>query len=60
MSDAATVLAGLWQAAGCAPEALERLSLTGHDPILPGRFKVGTAALASIGASALAAAECWR
>ncbi|MBI2525702.1 MAG: CoA transferase [Candidatus Rokubacteria bacterium] len=60
MSDAAAALAGLWQAAGCAPEALERLSLTGCDPILPGPFKVGTAALASIGASALAAAECWR
>ncbi len=60
MTEAAAALTSLWQDAGCAPEALERVVFTGSDPILPGRFKIGTAALASIGASALAAAECWR
>lgn len=54
------VLAKLWEQAGCDPAALGDVTLTGGDPILPGRFKVGTAALATIGAAALAAAEIWR
>jgi crotonobetainyl-CoA:carnitine CoA-transferase CaiB-like acyl-CoA transferase len=59
-SDAARALAALWQHAGGDPAALARVRLSGGDPILPGRFKVGTAALATIGAAALAAAELWR
>lgn len=50
----------LWQAAGCAEESLERIEITGSDPVLPSPFKVGEAAAATIGASALAAAELWR
>src|SRR5688572_1652964 len=59
-SEATRVLATLWQQAGGHPAALEQVTLTGTDPVLPGRFKVATAALASIGAAGLAAAELWR
>jgi crotonobetainyl-CoA:carnitine CoA-transferase CaiB-like acyl-CoA transferase len=59
-SEAARVLGTVWRQAGGAAEALEDVMLTGGDPILPGRFKVATAALATIGAAGLAAAELWR
>jgi crotonobetainyl-CoA:carnitine CoA-transferase CaiB-like acyl-CoA transferase len=59
-SEAATVLADLWRHVGGDEGALDQVSLTGADPVLPGRFKVATAALASIGAAGLAAAELWR
>lgn len=55
----ADALAGLWHGAGLPPEALAHLALTGADPILPSSFAVGTAAQASLGASALAAAALW-
>ena len=60
MSDLLAVLRDLWCQAGCDPRALARASLSGCEPILPGRFKVGTAAVASIAAAGLAAAELWR
>lgn len=47
----------LWRAAGLEPAALERLALTGRDPVLPSSFAVGTAAQASIALAALAATE---
>ncbi len=50
----------LWQAAAQSREALSSVRLTGADPVLPSSFAVGTAAQASIAASALAAAELWR
>ena len=50
----------LWRTAGCADEALERISIEGCDPVLPSPFKIGEAAAATIGAAALAAAELWR
>jgi crotonobetainyl-CoA:carnitine CoA-transferase CaiB-like acyl-CoA transferase len=59
-SEASGVLASLWELAGCDPAALAQATLRGGDPILPGRFKVATAALATIGAAGLAAAELWR
>jgi hypothetical protein len=49
--------AELWSLAGLDPSALDCLSLTGTDPVLPSSFAVGTAAQASIAAAALAAAE---
>src|SRR5205814_4357328 len=52
-------LAQLWQAAGQPAEALSHIRLTGTEPVLPSSFAVGTAAQASIAASALAAAELW-
>jgi crotonobetainyl-CoA:carnitine CoA-transferase CaiB-like acyl-CoA transferase len=54
------VLAGLWRAAGLDETALGQIHFTGSEPALPSSFAVGTAAQATIGASALAAAELWR
>ena len=53
-------LAQLWQAAGQPAEALSHIRLTGAEPVLPSSFAIGTAAQATIAASALAAAELWR
>ena len=58
--DAFRVLEDLWKVAGGEPAALERVTLTGADPILPTDFKIGTAAAVVIGAGALAASELWR
>ncbi len=49
----------IWTDAGCDAEALSRIDLHGDDPVLPSTYRVGAAALASIGATALAAAEIW-
>src|SRR4051812_30903651 len=53
-------LAQLWRLAGQPETALEVVELIGADPVLPSSFAVGTAAQASIMASALASAELWR
>ncbi len=50
-------LTSLWQQAGLPSEALQRLTLTGQDPVLPSSFAVGAAAQASIAAAALAATQ---
>ncbi len=50
----------LWRSAECPGEALEYIDFTGSDPVLPSPFKIGEAAAATIGATALAAAELWR
>ncbi len=60
MTDAAASLGQLWSLAGCDPEAIGRVSLQGGDPVLPTRFRIATAALATIAATGLAAAEIWR
>lgn len=52
-------LARLWQCAGLPGAALDHLTLTGAEPVLPSSFAVGTAAQASLGAAALAAATLW-
>ena len=56
MTDSAAALRELWALAGGDPAALQRIRLTGTDPLLPTDFKIGTAASAVLGASALAAA----
>jgi crotonobetainyl-CoA:carnitine CoA-transferase CaiB-like acyl-CoA transferase len=53
-------LTALWRLAGQGETALGAVELTGREPALPSSFAVGTAAQASIAASALAAAELWR
>ena len=58
--DPKTVLAGLWRSAGHDDAALRDVHFTGAEPVLPSSFAVGTAAQATIGAAALAAAELWR
>lgn len=50
----------LWNGFGCAVDALERIEIEGADPVLPSPFKIGEAAAATIGATALGAAELWR
>ncbi len=50
-------LAALWTEARMPAGALDRVTLSGSDPVLPSSFAVGTAAQASIAAAALAAAE---
>ena len=52
-------IATLWRDAGLPADLLRQLHLSGADPILPSSFAVGTAAQASLGASALAAAALW-
>lgn len=48
----------LWSLAGCVPDALGDIRFEGRDPGLPSVYRVGTLACATIGAAALAAAEC--
>lgn len=55
--DAARALATLWLEAGLPEAALRHACLPGSDPVLPSSFRLATAAQASIGAAALAAAE---
>ncbi|TDF62460.1 CoA transferase [Cupriavidus sp. L7L] len=54
------VVAALWRDAGLPAEALAHLRLDGAEPVLPSSFAVGTAAQASLAASALAAATLWQ
>lgn len=56
---AGRALAGLWGLAGLPGDRLERIRLTGRDPVLPSSFRVGAAAQSAIAAAALAAAEIW-
>jgi crotonobetainyl-CoA:carnitine CoA-transferase CaiB-like acyl-CoA transferase len=58
--DPMNVLAALWRHAGFGTAALDDIHFTGAEPVLPSSFAVGTAAQATIGAAALAAAELWR
>ena len=58
--DPVDVLTGLWRAAGFDDASLRDVTFTGSEPVLPSSFAVGTAAQATIGAAALAAAELWR
>ena len=60
MTDPHSVLSAIWTGLGNDPAALDRVELTGGEPVLPSSFAVGTAMQASVAASALAAAEVWR
>jgi crotonobetainyl-CoA:carnitine CoA-transferase CaiB-like acyl-CoA transferase len=53
-------LAKLWRVVDLDPLALQHARLIGSEPALPSSFAIGTAAVASIGASALAAASLWK
>jgi crotonobetainyl-CoA:carnitine CoA-transferase CaiB-like acyl-CoA transferase len=46
--------------AGHPDAALDAVTLTGGEPVLPSSFAVGTAAQATVAAATLAAAELWR
>lgn len=57
---ARAALERLWSLADCDSRALERIELTGEEPVLPSVFPIGTAASACVGAAGLAASELWR
>lgn len=52
-------LAALWQTAGLPESALPLVQLPGSQPVLPSSFDVATAAQASLGSAAAAAAALW-
>ena len=53
-------LEALWAKAGADPAALDDVTVTGADPVLPSIFRVGEASASTIAAVAAAAAELWR
>lgn len=55
-----SALEHVWSQAGCDATALGDIRLIGDDPGLPSVYRVGALAGATIGAQALAAAECHR
>ncbi len=57
---AQAALAALWHGAGLPAETLAQIELAGQAPVLPSSFCVATAAQASLGAAALAAALLWQ
>ena len=57
---ASDVLREQWSGLGLPASALERVHLSGDEPVLPSSFAVGTAAQVSLAAGALAAAEIGR
>lgn len=54
------ILTDLWVLGGGEPSALDTVTLTGREPVLPSTFRVGAAAQVTIAAAGLAAAEIWR
>jgi crotonobetainyl-CoA:carnitine CoA-transferase CaiB-like acyl-CoA transferase len=58
--NALQTLTALWLDLGLPADALDQVSLTGRDPVLPSSFHVGEMAQVSIAAVALAAAEVHR
>src|SRR5690242_14500615 len=58
--NATETLSRLWQDAGGDPAALDRVDITGSEPVLPSSFRAGTAAAAAIAAAGLASAEVGR
>ena len=56
----AQVLRGIWATAGLIEHPLQRVALSGADPVLPSSFALGAAAQTSIAAAALAAAALGR
>jgi len=57
---AAEILATLWRDAALPGDALDRITLTGREPVLPSSFALGTALQSALGAAALAASEIGR
>ena len=60
MAGTMDALVPIWHAAGLPAAALQKLSSTGHEPVLPSSFAVGTAAQTTLAAAALAATELGR
>ena len=58
--NATEALSRLWQDTGGDPAELDRVEITGSEPVLPSSFCAGTAAAAAIAAAGLATAEFGR
>ncbi len=54
------ILSDLWALGGGEPSALDAVTLTGSEPMLPSSFRVGAASQVTIAAAGLAAAEIWK
>ena len=54
------ILADLWHSLDLPPDALDRVVLTGSEPVLPSSFRVDAIAQVTIAAVAAAAAMHWR
>lgn len=54
------ILSGLWTLGGGEPSALDAVTLTGSEPMLPSSFCVGAASQVTIAVAGLAAAEIWK
>lgn len=54
------ILSDLWTLGGGEPSALDAVTLTGSEPMLPSSFRVGAASQVTIAAAGLAAAEIWK
>ena len=59
-ANAVETLSTIWRDAKGEPDAVDAVSLSGNDPVLPSIYRIGTASVAIIGAASLAAAELWR
>ena len=57
MAGTMDALVPIWHAAGLPAQTLQQVALTGHEPVLPSSFAVGTAAQTTLAAAALAATE---
>jgi crotonobetainyl-CoA:carnitine CoA-transferase CaiB-like acyl-CoA transferase len=60
MQSTREILSDVWTLGGGDPSALNAVTLTGREPILPSSFRVGAAAQVTIAAAGLAAAEIWK
>lgn len=60
MQSTRDILSNLWNLGGGASSALEAVTLTGQEPVLPSSFRLGAAAQATIAAAGLAASEIWK
>ncbi|MES2168821.1 MAG: CoA transferase [Pseudomonadota bacterium] len=54
------ILSDLWALGGGEPSALDAVTLTGREPMLPSSFRVGAASQVTIAVAGLAAAEIWK
>ena len=59
MKSTLDILTDLWMLTGGDASALDAVSLTGDEPVLPSSFRVGAAAQTTIAAAGLAAAHVW-
>lgn len=60
MQSTRDILSDLWTLGGGDPSALDAVTLTGQQSVLPSSFRVGAAAQVTIAAAGLVAAEIWK